>query len=572
MMQEGCKRVPYLFACGLIVISVWIHAFVSGWGGVQDAPSGVKVSPEMAFGVVCNPSDNLTYCSWAQQAKAGIWLFSDLYTTTPHRSLYINPFFSLVGQLARLMQTTPMLILNLAALLSIMVFVLSIWSICRMMGFGGVTSMIVLCFSVGGGGVSWTRWLLVRTGLSDMLNIHAFGPDLFYTELYPATAFTLYPFHAVSLSLIALISALIIKYDDWRRGFSFKHGMALVMAAGALTAIRPYEPVLMVLSYLVLTFASFVLAVQQDVRHRRLLILFCLLTGISPVLVYNLWASGQPVWSSVAEHCLGLSNDRSFAAGFLILWVFAVHGMLSRNADGPSSWSNARIFFVIWTIWCGVLLVVIGSGYWKLCGGITIPLSIAAGVGVEKTIASITRRKMVIQLGLVVAFCSVASPLLVLYHVAHEPQRIDSEIFGLQCAIRADSVAVTPTVLTDPETGSVLPGIAGFRIFSGHPSLTDSFDARNKVLMALGFDSMPLRVGETLSRGEGLASQARLLEKQISQGVFDYLIVKRDQRICEELRVVAAAPSIVYDGTRFRVFRLSPEIQAELMRKLQSLE
>lgn len=548
----------------MLMVSIGLHTFVSGWG-----VSPQRTDPSsLRYGVVYNPHDSLSYCAWAQQAKQGAWLFRDLYTTTPHQALLFNPFFLLVGRLAGMLDTTPILILNLLALSSIPLFVTSLLCICHRLGFSTTTTLSVLCFSVGGGGISWLRLALSKTVIGHALRVGSTGPDLLYYDLYPATAFSIYPYHAVSLALLAFLVLLIVAFEAPQNSFSVKRAFLLTMASVALAATRPYEPVLLIASYSALVLLSYILATPREVCRRRAAILTCVMLGALPFLAYNLWMSSQSIWTNFAAVSLNLHGNLDWAAAFLILWILGVYGILGSDTR---SLKCASSFFLVWTFLCGLLLVVMASGLTKLCGGCTIPLSIAAGVGLENIRLSARSKLAAVFFFLGIALSSIASPALVHIRFARRIERTDAELLLAQAAIQEDSSSVFPTVLSDPHTGLFLPGLAGFRVFCGHWSLTDSYFAKRDLLYAVGFFSIPGTNTQSLAEDGNFSSQAAVLREQISSNVYNYLLLKRSQVIFRDLLAVADK-SVIYDGTTYRVQRMCPEIRDHLEKRLRTIE
>jgi hypothetical protein len=110
-----------------IVVCVALRTAHSGWGLVGAVASSDQ---PVRYGVAANPTDYLSYSSWARQARDGALTFSDLYTTTPHAAIYFNPFFLAVGWLSRIFSVSPELILNLSIFLSLVLFVYSLNAVC----------------------------------------------------------------------------------------------------------------------------------------------------------------------------------------------------------------------------------------------------------------------------------------------------------------------------------------------------------------------------------------------------------------------------------------------------------
>ncbi len=548
----------------LLGVNVWLHTFVSGWGPDSQATSSLA-----RYGVVYNAGDNLTYCALAQQAKSGALTFADLYTTSPHRRLLLNPFFLLIGWLARLFQVHPMLILNLAALACIPLFVGSLTRICRRLCFNTSTTLVVLCLSVGGGGISWIRYVLDKTPLGHHLRVGNMGPDLFYFDIFPATAFSIHPYHAVALALLAVIVSLIVEIETGKGPVSWRLCSLITLAALGLAATRPYEPVLIVASYSVFLILSYIIGATAEVRQRRKVILACLALGTLPLLGYNLWVSLQPVWTNFAAMSLDLHGDLDWAGGLLILWILSAFGLLGSSMSDLRSF---RGFFFVWGILCGVLLIVMASGLTKLCGGCTIPLSLAAGVGLQRLRLSVRRGLAGAFVTVGLAFCAMGSPLIAHGQFARSPTRIDADVLSAVAAIEANSSAVPPTVLSDRGTAEFLPGLAGFRVFCGHWSLTDSYSEKSDLLKALGFRTERSQQRSVLPAIDSdVSSQAAALRMQLSSGVYDYLLLKNSQLISHDLLDVAPDCEI-YSGTKYRVLKMCPEVRLALEEKLRTIE
>ena len=83
-------------------------------------------------------------------------------------------------------------------------------------------TLLVLCFCVGGGGVSWIRHGLVQSGLGECLHIDGTGLDLIYYDLYPGTAFYAYPYHSVTLTVLALVVVFVVSCEAVRPAFTRK--------------------------------------------------------------------------------------------------------------------------------------------------------------------------------------------------------------------------------------------------------------------------------------------------------------------------------------------------------------
>ncbi|MAE70535.1 MAG: hypothetical protein CME06_08720 [Gemmatimonadetes bacterium] len=552
-----------LVSVTLLATSICFHTFFSGWG----IPSPIDHDAEVGYGVVFNPADNLSYASWSQQAKFGASVFSDLYTTTPHRPLLFNPFFLMVGQVAKLSSTDPIVIMNIVALLCIPVFVISIGQICSFLQLSKPTSFAVLCFALGGGGVSWLRYALGKMEWLGFLGARSLGPDLSYYDLYPAISFTIYPYHAMAIALLAALISHIVRYDRPGHAFPLKEKAGLATIALALASSRPYEPILLFASYCGVFLLSFLFDLPKELRSRRGEVLTCLALGLLPALGYSFWVSTQPIWEGFASQSIDLQGGRSWCAGFLLLWSFAAYGMLepeTRSLTQPTS------FLVVWSLLSALLLLVLSSGMTKLCGGCTIPLAIVGGAGLERLHLSIRGKRSAAVAVAGVGLLSLGSPALAHRSFLTTPRRVSADLLRAQAEIRKHSDSNTPVVLTDSTTGSLLPGLAGFRVFCGHWALTDHYPQRRLVLKELGLNpALPKQ--HSWAHSESAGSQTGLLRNQVSHGVFGYLLVRHDQEL-STLFEREGSEALVYEGTTYRVLRMNSSIRALLEERFETME
>jgi hypothetical protein len=162
------------------------------------------------------------------------------------------------------------------------------------------------------------------------------------------------------------------------------------------------------------------------------------------------------------------------------------------------------------------------------------------------------------------AFIALASPLLMMRGFVMTRGTLSySEFFEVVRALRQDAGSPFPAVLTDCDTGVMLPGLGGARVFCGHWALTDDNRPKIVLLSRLGFleEGRPVvsfpNVGD-----EDVETQARHLADQLSTDTFQYLMVRKRDRIYGSLS--AAVACTVKVGDRFALFRMCPEISSRL--------
>jgi hypothetical protein len=555
-----------------IAVCIAIRTMHSGWGVVGPVADPDRSIP---FGIAANPSDYLSYSSWAQQSRMGAWTFSDLYTTTAHEAAYFNPFFLVVGWLSRAFSVRPELVLNLSIFLSLFIFVHSLNAVCGRLGFGHLTTFCVLCLCFGGGGITWLRRVVELVGLHGMLRTVGpadtlFGyPDWYYAELFPLLTFNVSPFHSISLALMSVVVALLIRYDDPGCRFSWYGGASLIGISAFLVGIRPYEPVVLLAAYAAYLAFSLLSWPPPGGIKRRIALFVCLFVGIVPFLAYDFWLTRQPVWHEFSQKGLDLFGGADWAGAFLVLWVLAIVGiaMLGARALRPP-----YALLVIWSSIFAAILIVLHSGLTKLCGGCTIPLALLAGAAIERYGQGLRSWRQRLIAAAVFACLAFGSATVLLIRIAKSPPpRVSAEVLVAIDAIRRDSDVPVPAVLTDAATAMYLPGLGGFRVYCGNWGLTDDYDAKVAALAAIGLRvAIPAnRPLDPSSRGESDESKlvkaaVAQLREQIKRNVFSYILLDR-RYAAPELQTLDHTVNrdlpkcIIYNGKTFCVIKIGPQ-------------
>jgi len=397
------------FALALLVLAVLFRTFISGWG----PPAEPVASSVTLFGLAAYPADNLSYVSWAQQAKDGRWLFDILYTTTDHQRLFFNPLFLLVGQVAALLAVSPLLVLNVLAVFSLPLVVFSVSSMCRALGLGGGATFAATCLAIGGGGISWARRAVEWSGVGQILPVGPTGPDLYFYDVYPVVAYFIAPYHVVSLAFLAVLSAVIVRFDDHNRRLSTTGLITLVSLGFLVAGIRPHTAIMVLAAYGVATGVSLLLERSAPLSIRRVIVCACLAGSMLPPVLYSVWVAGQPVWRAYALTHRPETND--WLIGFFLLWALGGLGAgllgVQRLVRSPFAFLSA------WALGAGVLLLMLnGFIYPKLTYGFTMALAILAGVGIERGKKHL-RGPVLVAATVAIAFLALASPLVMINQV-----------------------------------------------------------------------------------------------------------------------------------------------------------
>lgn len=513
------------------------------------------------FGAVTNPLDSLSYVAWIQQAVHGCWTFHNLYTTTPHAAAVFNPLFLALGWLARAWSVHPFILLNVAALLSIPVVVFSLNAICRGLGFSGRTSLVISCFALGGGGISWIRYLLFRAGFQDLLRVGSNGPDLWYYDLFPATGLIGSPFHAVAFASVCILLLMLLN-NEKKEAFSVLSLTGLGLAAWLCASIQPYSSVMLVGSYGLLVLVSILAGAPPRTVRKRAVLSGVMLLGAGPSILSGLLASRKPVWNMISMKAMQLSGF-DWASGYFVLWILAGGSLLYMSRK---EWEKPMAVIWLWSGMGAFLLLVLNSGMTKLCSALTIPLALAAGTSIDHLIGKRTETWSIRLATSVLIVLALASSGINVGHFFLKPPRVDSELLHASLAIRENHGRGIPWVLTDAQTGDWLPGLIGGRVYAGNAWFTDYFTERNSVLRSMGFQCTTPVVNPLNSR-EG--DQAERLAKLILEGRFGYLLLNNDCVLAGEWKAEASSGEL-YRNSTYCVYVLNADGNARLANGLNA--
>ena len=99
------------------------------------------------------------------------------------------------------------------------------------------------------------------------------------------------------------------------------------------------------------------------------------------------------------------------------------------------------------------------------------------------------------------------------------PVLIDADFIALAHKIPVEDGQPPPTVLTDVETGSILPGLIGSRVWVGHWSLSPHFERKSAQL------KLATRINSNDQTSSAIALNAVLADAH-----FDYALLQRQSR------------------------------------------
>ena len=492
---------------GQILIHSLTASGLWNWVGVSTADIG---KDSHSIGILWNPIDNLVYASLALQNNLGIHLMSNLYATVPHPPVLFNLYFFGIGELSKALRIEPLAIMIITSFIAAPIVGYIVFTICQQqLKFGRATSLLAVTLVIFGSGPKWILLFINSAfawiGMAYQLPVH---PSSFWPgDLFPVEIFLVYPYHAAALGFqIGVLSVILkaLRTDLTENPSSWIFLSAATLAALAL--IRPYE------AFVFATLFPVTLLLSRLSRGERLLFRFrdyLIIVGLAgPSLGYILSISFLPGWSDWADSAFmyrrGWIEMARDAGYFSVFWILAIIGVLRAFREKRLD----MLFLCLWTFSTMLLLIGFGASVDKLLCGAVIAYGILGAFGLEGLLRHLAvhlvkytqpGQKIFCGLAATAAALFMSGTSLHTYRMAldHGLPRVDTEILA---RLLIDPI---PVVLTDCSTASVLPGLAGARVYSGHWGLTPGFEGRCNELRFAGFEeqlSPAIKFSETRLR------------------------------------------------------------------------
>lgn len=508
-----------LLAVGLTLFWLVIvrTAFDCPWGFAPvTTPDGLLQA------IPFNPDDTWSYLSWIAQYRDGQFGAGLLYTTEPHPALlWVFPLW-LIGMIAKVLSVPTLGAYWLVGLLGAGATVMVFRCAARALGLEPSAVNWTTVILVLGSGASWLWHGANRIGFAPPMA----GGEFLYLDLFPSTAFLVYPYHAVSFALLAGLWWAVTLSE---KQLSNREPARLAMGWTAILALllsfsRPYEPLAFAAAYALKTGWLWWKRNENQTDFRAgLIVMSVLAVSLLPGVVWNAYISIQPVWSTFAHRSLALGLDRiSWLTAFGGLWLLALAGLLSRRRVA----SKSCFLPLTATLLAIVVLIGIPHAQAKLASGLILGTALLGGWGAS-AIVRWSRSLRWSALAFVCAALSLTGLLgtpsmaMGLLAIRLSPATtIDPALNGIVGSIPAVTRGHRTVVLTDSSTGGILPGWRGLRVYAGHFSLTHDFERKRDELAAAGFD----RKAQTASP----QTITPLLTSIIEKAVPDYALVKTD--------------------------------------------
>ncbi|MCU0513347.1 MAG: hypothetical protein MUE40_12350 [Anaerolineae bacterium] len=408
------------------------------------------------------------YLARVQQGSEGLWLAHLQHTPEPHRSALIQPVYALLGQVARLVGLSSVVVFHVARLIAAFIMYIALYHLAACIWLKVRTRRIFFVVAAVGSGLGWLSVLSGATGTVDLTLPH----------LYPFFSSMVNVHYPLTIACLALLAAILI--EVFRPGMTDhpgvnNSGLAAVLLSLALALLYP-EALLPLGAAL---FAS-VAVVWWHTRRidRELRWLVWLLVPALPVLAY--YAVTLRINPAVADWVMQRAAPAvdlaALIPGLGLPLLLALPGLWRALRRFESDGDRLMLLWLL-TMLAGALSPLHGLAL----AGLLLPVAYFATRSMEDVWLPRLGRRWRTRLYIVGVPALALTHLLVLF-LPMTPLLVDEADYT-GTALEPDYVAAfrwlatqvnrDDVILAEPdEVGAWLPVWTGARVVYGHPEET----------------------------------------------------------------------------------------------------
>ncbi len=310
---------------------------------------------------VVNSADTYVYLSNIISVKDGQIVVPNLYTTESREPFLIKPTYIIVGIIAELSGTSPLLLYHLARLVSAIAFVIILWKFIGLFVKREAERLFALVI------------VLSSSGLGFLL--HRYFPASIDTWVPESnTFFSLIeaPHFIITQTLLLGSIMLILKFIDIRK---WKY---LVFASVLTTLVILEHPFMLPFVFL-FPASLFFMFIKTDKISEKFgpLIKFFILPIIAVLVIYRfsfLTVSGRLMNS---QNILTTPSFENIISGYGLLLPLAILGFFNSNFK-----KRENSILAVWIVLSFILIYMPFSFQRRLLEGVHIPISIMAAGGI----------------------------------------------------------------------------------------------------------------------------------------------------------------------------------------------
>lgn len=434
-----------------------------------------------------NSDDHGVYFAWMRQAADGHLLFRNLFTAEPQRGIYLQTYFLILGQLARLPGIDVPLAYQIGRLLFGVTTLLLVYRLGAFFTPDRFTRGCIFWTTALSAGVGWLSWhdYMIQRGPVDVWQPEAITFASLYTNGLFAVALTL---------MLGVVICLLLAEE---------RGPRWAVAAGVcgllLGNIHSYDVIHLTAVWCAYLLAKWIVSRRfpaREVGHG-------LIAGLiaAPSVAYMAWLyATEPVFKARADTATLSPELARYLLGYGLLIPLALVGAwrlprASRAGEFAGVSSQRWLLPVVWAL-IGLPLAYLPFAFQrKLIMGFHLPLALLAGLGLAWLARRAAERSgstrtagVIAALG--VALLSVSNLRYLVRDVklartdnvtstgAHRAYWPEGDLRAFEW-LRTHS-APDATLLTWPMNGVFAPAYSGRKVYAGHWGETPRYTDRLK--------------------------------------------------------------------------------------------
>jgi hypothetical protein len=435
---------------------------------------------------IFNPGDGYVYLSYIEQVKEGKFLLDNLYTNEVENVPLFNPFWLIIGLVARIFNLSSVLALHLFRVILIPIF---LWSLYKLISYflpnySLKRKKICFLYSIFASGLGGLLALFVAKGNLFYYFSHYLyaSMDIWVPEAFNFLIILNSPHFIASLTLIILIFYYFLRSIEYKK---LKYSLISGVLALFLFSFHPfYVPTI----YLIPLFYLLFLFIKNKKIEQRSILSYFLLVFISlPSVLYYLFllSTNLPLQIKASQNnCLTPGGITFFITYGLNLFfaIFAIVVLVQSKKV-----SDKSLFLSVW-FWSSILLIYAPFNFQRrLTEGFQIPLMILSFMGLVAIFNFLkikfdSLKKLIIIISVLlifILFFCLTNLAIYIKDFKFLRSKPDIIYFKKEFIEALDwyknQTTLKETLLSGWLDGNPIPGLIGRRIFIGHGIETVNF-------------------------------------------------------------------------------------------------
>lgn len=431
--------------------------------------------------------DGPVYFSYIEQVKDGNFLFRNLFNSNDDFRVF-NPFWLMVGLVAKIFKISSPLIIQIFSIILIPLLVLALYKIIDLLLEADKNKKrlcLIYSLFIAGLGIFIFPFVIyfienidVMTDLS--LDLWAYESDIFMTLRY-------YPHAILSLALILFIFYFFLK------ALSDK-GYKNIVIAGFLTLLlfsfHPFQGPLiygLTLTYLIVKFLVNKKFDFKAIKKYLLLVIISL-----PSVIYYLFilTINRNLYLKSMQNFCPMPNFLLFLISYglgLILALYWIYFLVKNKKI-----NNLNLFLIVW-LSANIIIVFLPFNFQRrMLGSFSVTVAILSFAAIDYFYQRLKSYPLVVKAVYLLAILffstitnlytyaqnfafvreSAAGKVDQSYLIFVDPNINSAMTWYKQNALASD------TILTGLESGGLLPGLTGKKVYFGHPIETVNFETK----------------------------------------------------------------------------------------------